>query len=259
MNMNFNSGRVTSVRMRGFSMIELLVGLLIGIFMLMGMSTYFVQNKDTYSYQQSQANQQEHERIIATLLGRTIRQAGFSPMTIDRITGMEVAFPGAGGFVSGQIVAGTEAVHTVTVNGEALPQSFPDDTISVRYVGEASMARCDGTAPTIDAVVVDMLSTNGVQFTCRTDGTTDTILFGSDTVNATQQLRVLGLAVGYGEDTDGDGDVDSISRASSVTDWREVKIAELEVHFQAGNRPPQASSFVFVIENSLGTDEQEDV
>ena len=91
------------------------------------------------------------------------------------------------------------------------------------------------------------------RFTCRTDGATDTILFGSSTVAQTQQLRVLGLAVGYGEDTNGDGDVDSISRASGVTNWRDVKIAELEVHFQAGNRPPQASSFVFAIENTLGT------
>ena len=239
----------------GFSLIELLVALVIGLFLLMGLSTYFVQNKQTYTYQQAQANQQEHERIFAMMLGRGIRQAGYAPMNTNRLTGQEVVFPGNGGnFGAGQFVFGTEGTHNVTVNGMAAAQAFPDDTLSVRYLGDASLARCDGTNSVAAADSIDTFSTDGVTFSCTTDGAVTTGLFGVASVPLTQQFRVLGMAVTYGLDTDDDGAVDTLSRAGAVGDWTQARSAQIEIHFQAGERPPQANNFLFVLENSLGVD-----
>ena len=240
----------------GFSLIELLVALVIGLFLMLGLSTYFVQNKQTYTYQQAQANQQEHERIFSMMLGRSIRQAGYSPVDSERLTGQEVSFPTDGGsFASGQFIFGTQGTHNVTVNGETTAQAFPDDTLSVRYLGDTMLSRCDGNDSVVGADSVDLLSTDGVEFTCTTDGTTSTSLFGTDAVPANQQFRVLGMAVTYGLDTDDDGAVDSLSRATGVGDWTQVRTAHIEMHFQAGARPPQANSFLFALENSIGVDQ----
>ena len=251
--MNYSS--IPSRTSNGFSLIELLVGLVIGLFLLLGLSTYFVQNKQTFAYQKSQVNQQEHERIIANLMGRSLRQAGYAPVTTNRLTGQEVVFPAVGAYGAGQFIAGTQATHDVTVNGQALAVTFPDDTLSVRYIGDPSLARCDGTVPATGALVADTVSVDGVQFICDTDGVTQTALFGGVNVPLTQQMRVLGLAVTYGLDTDDDTNVDSIVRAGGVTDWTQVRIAELEIHFQSGNRQPQATSLVIALENSIGVDQ----
>ncbi len=166
-------------------------------------------------------------------------------------------FPDNGGnFNAGQFIFGTEGTHNVTVNGVAAAQAFPDDTLSVRYLGDVDMARCDGSAATAGADSIDLLSTDGVQFSCTTDGATTTALFGATNgVPATQQFRVLGMAINYGLDTDDDGAVDSLTRASGVGDWTQVLTAHIEIHFQAGARPPQANSFLFAMENSIGVDQ----
>lgn len=240
---------------KGFSLIELLVGLVIGLFLLLGLSTYFVQNKQTFAYQKSQSNQQEHERILATLMGRSLRQAGYAPVSTARLTGQEIVFPAVGVYGAGQFVAGTEATHNVTVNGQAAPVAYPDDTLSVRYTGDPSLARCDGTVPATGFLAADTVSVDGIQFICDTDGVTQTALFGGVNVPITQQMRVLGMAVTYGLDTDDDANVDAIVRASGVTNWTQVRIVELEIHFQSGNRPPQATSLVVALENSIGVDQ----
>lgn len=242
------------VATKGFSLIELLVGMVIGLFLLLGLSTYFVQNKQTFAYQKSQVNQQEHERIMANLMGRSLRQAGFAPATTNRLTGQELSFPAVGAYGSGQFVAGTQGTHDVTVNGQAAAVTYPDDTLSVRYVGDPSLARCNGTVPTTDVLVADTVSVDGVQFICDTDGVTQTALFGGVNVPLTQQMRVLGMAVTYGVDTDSDSSVDAIVRANDVADWTQVRIVELEIHFQSGNRLPQATSLVIALENSIGVD-----
>jgi len=239
---------------KGFSLIELLVGMVIGLFLLLGLSTYFVQNKQTFAYQKSQVNQQEHERILANLMGRSLRQAGYSPVNTNRLTGQEIVFPAGGVYAAGQFIAGTQATHDVAVNGQAAAVTYPNDTLSVRYIGDPSLARCDGTVPAAGALVADTVSVDGVQFICDTDGLVQTALFGGVNVPLTQQMRVLGLAVTYGVDTDSDNNVDFIVRAGGVGDWTQVRIAELEIHFQSGNRQPQATSLVIALENSIGVD-----
>ena len=242
------------VASKGFSLIELLVGMVIGLFLLLGLSTYFVQNKQTFAYQKSQVNQQEHERILANLMGRSLRQAGYSPIDTNRLTGQELAFPAAGVYAAGQFVAGTQGTHDVTVNGQAAAVTYPDDTLSVRYVGDPSLARCDGTVPATGVLVADTVSVDGIQFFCDIDGAVQTALFGGVNVPQTQQMRVLGMAVTYGIDTDDDNNVDSVVRAGGVADWTQVRIVELEIHFQSGNRLPQATSLVIALENSIGVD-----
>ena len=238
---------------RGVGLIDVLVGLVIGIFILWALSTFFGQNKRTYAYQQAQANQQQHERIMSFLLGSVLRQAGYAPMNATRLLDTAALFPAAGVFAAGQVVSGTQGTHNVTVNGVTGAQAYPDDTIAIRYIGDANVSRCNGAAPAAGALATDQVETDGITFSCTADGVTMP-LFGTANVPLTQQLRVLGLAINYGVDVDADESIDRFVRASAVTDWSQVKVAEIEVHFQAGTRAPQANSFAIAFENMLGVD-----
>ncbi len=238
----------------GITLIELLIGMVISLFLLFSITSFFQQSKNTYAFQQSQANQQQHERILSVLMGTMLRHAGYAPMDATRILGRGELFPVAGGFVAAQFIVGTDATHAVSVNGMAGLQNFPDDSISVRYVGDSGIARCNGTVAALDALVVDRLSTDGVRLTCTADGV-DVVLFGLVDVPLNQQLRVLGLDITYGEDTNGDDAVDSLVSAAAVADWAAVLTADIEVFFQAGSRPAQASGFTVTFENALGVDQ----
>ena len=54
-----------------------------------------------------------------------------------------------------------------------------------------------------------------------------------------QQIRFLGMAIAYGLDTNLDESIDSFQRAGGVTDWNQVRVAEIELIIQSGDRPPE--------------------
>ena len=63
---------------RGFNLVELLIGMSIGMFLLAGLLTFFGQNRQAYSYQQSQSGQQGSERLASIMFTNVLQQAGFS-------------------------------------------------------------------------------------------------------------------------------------------------------------------------------------
>ena len=87
---------------RGFSLVELLIGVAIGLFLLAGLLTFFSQNRAAYSYQQSQSGQQDTERLTNILFTNVLQQAGFSEMTNQRILNRASLFPAGGPFAAGR-------------------------------------------------------------------------------------------------------------------------------------------------------------
>lgn len=62
----------------GLSLVELMVAMLIGLFLISGVVKIFVDSKKTYSFQQSLARIQENGRMALEFLGRDIRMAGYA-------------------------------------------------------------------------------------------------------------------------------------------------------------------------------------
>lgn len=238
-------------RQRGVSLVELMIGLTIGMFLLMGLSNLFVQSRGTYAYQQSQAGQQTNERLSTAILTTELQQAGYSEMTNLRILDRPAMFPATGLFGAGEGVTGTEATASVMVNGVGL-QNFPDDTLRVRYWDGPGIVDCIGLPIPAATLSVDVISTDGINLNCSTNGGAARALLGDGQGPINQQLRVLGMAVVYGIDTNGDDSVDSYQRASGVADWGLVRIAEVELTIQSGNRPPETLSFAVTLENMYG-------
>lgn len=238
-------------RQRGFSLVETLIGMTIGVFLLMGIASVFGQSRQTYNYQLAQAGQQGNERLSAVILSTALEQAGFAAMTDINIVNRPASFPSDGIFGAGEAISGTQADHSVTVNGQGTV-SFPADTLSVRYWGGAAIVDCVGTPIADTVLATDVFATNGVNLTCDSNGAGARSIMGDGTATLAQQLRILGMRVSYGLDTNGDQSIDQFQRADNVPSWNDVRVAEIELFIQAGERPPESLSFTVTLENMRG-------
>ncbi len=236
---------------RGFNLVELLIGISIGLFLLAGLLTFFGQNRQAYSYQQSQSGQQGSERLANIMFTNVLQQAGFSDMTNQRIMNRASLFPAAGPFAAGQTVVGTEATATVALIGGGT-QAVPNDSIAVRFLDGIGIIDCIGNPVPAAAMSAVVLAVDGVNLNCSTDGGAARPLMGDDQGPIAQQIRFLGMAVAYGLDTNSDESIDSFQRAGGVTDWNQVRVAEIELIIQSGSRPPEALSFAVSLENMRG-------
>ena len=68
---------------RGFSMVELMVAIVIGLVLLAGVSSVMVSTKRSYNTQDSLGRLQENARIAMVILERALRNAGYIGCNID--------------------------------------------------------------------------------------------------------------------------------------------------------------------------------
>lgn len=79
MNTFSNSGMPSFGRLRGFSLIELMVTLLIGLLVVAAAGTIFISNRQTYAATETMGRIQENGRIAFELMARELREAGATP------------------------------------------------------------------------------------------------------------------------------------------------------------------------------------
>ncbi|MCB1939869.1 MAG: PilW family protein [Rhodocyclaceae bacterium] len=72
----YNTLRASPIRQRGLSLIELMVGMLIGLLLIGGMISVFAANKQTYRYNEELARLQENSRFAVEFIQRSLRMAG---------------------------------------------------------------------------------------------------------------------------------------------------------------------------------------
>src|SRR5579863_9969258 len=104
---------------RGFTVVELMVALLIGLFLLGGLLTLVDDNRRTFSSQNQLSQLQDAERVAMTMITDVVQTAGYFPDPTSNTA--TLALPGVGAFAAGQALTGT-------YNAAA-----PGDTITVRY------------------------------------------------------------------------------------------------------------------------------
>ena len=97
--------------MAGFGLVELLIAMVIGLFLMAGMAQIFIGSKKAYQTQEAMARVQESGRFAMEILGRDIRMAGYQGCgNLSRIDVNVVAknVPGSGAFASDDAVRGYE-------------------------------------------------------------------------------------------------------------------------------------------------------
>src|SRR6266481_7465784 len=119
------ANRSTARRQRGFTMIELMVALLIGLFLMGGLMTLLQNNRKAFSSQNQLSQLQDGERLAMSIMTGVIQQAGYFPD--PTINSPSTALAAAPAFASGAglAFAASQGLTGATVAGS--------DVISARY------------------------------------------------------------------------------------------------------------------------------
>jgi type IV pilus assembly protein PilW len=225
------SHRHMAQRQLGFTMIELMVALLIGLFLMGGLMTLLQNNRKAFSSQSALAQLQDSERLAMSMMTGVIQQAGY--FTDPTINSPSTALPAAAAFASGAGPAGLAFAAGQGLTGATVAGS---DVISARYTtgsgdgilncsGRFNPATSGANATYTNQFGVAQNAQNVWQLGClREDGTFYPL------VNNVTNMVVL-----YGVNTSGAGNnVDTYMTAAQVTAataWNNVISASVQLTF----------------------------
>lgn len=191
---------------RGFTMIEMLVAMAIGLFLIAGVFQIFVANKQSSRIQNNLSHLQENGRYAIIQIGRTLRMTGFKADPTDTTS-----------FVTGA-ATGT--------NGTGLGGS---DTLSISFQADGLMPDCLGT--TFPAASPPTLITNQLYLATDTNGVSN-LYCKQTTVPASVPAEVAlplvedvtDMQITYGVDINNTGAANYYvdSTAVSAADWSKV-------------------------------------
>lgn len=133
---------------QGFSLVELMIGMALGLFIIGGVISVFVANQQAARTTEGLSRIQENSRIAFEMLSRKIRESGGSacdpapPQTVNVITGAPAWWGAASAGVRGYsgtdvapfVAFGTEAANTAATrvpNTDALALSGSSDSIAI--------------------------------------------------------------------------------------------------------------------------------
>lgn len=206
----------------GFTMIELLVALLIGLFLLGGLMTLVQDNRRTFASQNQLSQLQDSERLAMTMMSDVIQAAGYFPNpTINTPTS---ALPIAGTMAAGQAIQGT-------YNAVA-----PGDTITVRYAttNADGVLNCAGGTNTsgnpAPLLYTNVFSVVNGQLLCTLNGTAYPLV--GAVANTPNAIIVNNLSILYGvNNAGGGGNVNTYVNAAGVANWNSVISVQITLTF----------------------------
>jgi type IV pilus assembly protein PilW len=211
----------------GFTIVEMMVALGIGLVVVAGLGVAFVNMKTSFLTQDKLTQLQDAERVASTMLAASVQEAGYFPNPgTNAREDLLLADPSTtwGAMDPGQAIEGTAAT------------SGAPESISLRFnsTGSDTLMNCVGgtlsTAGTIRNVfyVDSSTSTLGCVYSVNggayvTDGGKAFALIGN----------VKSMSVLYGIDSDGDGSVDEYLAAGSVASgqWTAVHSVRITLKF----------------------------
>ncbi|PIE83389.1 MAG: hypothetical protein CSA09_00475 [Candidatus Contendobacter odensis] len=203
-------------RQAGFTLIEIMIGLVLGLLLLNAVIQVFLSTQQSARIQQSASRMQEDGRIAMTILNRYIRLAGYQSYPWNKAdTGWNPAlnergFAAVAPWLEGQVILGTDG------------SGANPDSIRIRYQGsnDPAIATCLGAAippvnpatpniPGIADIILDLSAPapDGARsLSCRV-----AVNGGAFTARAPMVGGLENMQITYGL-SQGAGGVDSIGR-----------------------------------------------
>jgi type IV pilus assembly protein PilW len=216
-------------RQHGFTLVEMMVAVSIGLVVALGFTVSFVNLKATWATQDKLAQLQDNERLAMTYLTSTIEEAGYfidsTPPGKTKATAFTSTFSDAtyGNVAAGQFIAGTVSSGSVPVSVSSVYQSASGDGVLT----------CQG-ATNASGGTVTIRNTFYVDTTAHTLNCIVTTSPNTTALNATSAALVSNvdsMSLQYAVDTDADGSADTYMTADAVTDWTAVKAVRVTVAF----------------------------
>jgi type IV pilus assembly protein PilW len=210
------SGRVHAHR--GFTLIELMIALTIGLLLTVLISQVFVGSRRAYATTDDLSRMQENMRYAHDLLGRSVRMASY----MSAPGNLQVSFDSYPGQFDGTsaAVGGTDGA------------SNDADRITLQYQGTADNATTDclgNVVPenTLATNIFTVEAVNGIpSLTCRRAAADAPTVLITDIDN----LQIL-----YGEEINGDFNADRYVPAASVSDMNRVVSIRMALLFRTPN------------------------
>ena len=211
-------------RARGVSLVEILIGLAVGLLLLTGLSSMVVGSRQTSRIERNLLEVQSSGRIAVETMAREVRKAGFRS---NRERSLNDIFP--------------LAASTFTTAGAVVTGMAATGEVNVRFQGSGDgwTTDCLGNAIGDGENLWQTLSLQSGQLVCRVrnmNTLTDQSLALIPQVEA--------MDISYGVDADGDGYADSYASAAAVTDWTRVasvnvqlRMVSSEDHLTDGAQP----------------------
>lgn len=124
---------------RGFTLIELMIAMVLGLVLIGGVISVLLSNQQTYRTNNALSQLQDNARTAFELLARDIRQAGSTPCGNTSVTSLLVSLNGAGTdtyiWNANTPMQGFDNATTVT---PALPGALGQSAIVTKGVGVVS-------------------------------------------------------------------------------------------------------------------------
>ena len=227
----------TSTTQRGFTLVELMIAVVIGLFLVGGLLTLVQAMKRTTVSQNGMSQLQENERMAMTLITDVIQSAGYFVITSATVNNTAASSFGviAPFTVPGQYIYGTGAF-----GGAANTVS-----ITVRYMtsGTDNIINCNGGTSAVAASFVNTFSIDTVNknLVCQL-----TVNGGAPTTVALIN-GITNMQIRYGVQTNTSvtsNSIDTYLDATLVTDWTAVKSVKITLTFvnpMYGNLPGQTT------------------
>lgn len=167
---------------RGFSLVELMIAMTLGLILLTALAYFFLGSRQLNRTHDDVSRMQESGRNALEIMGRAIRQTGYRP--------------------SSAVENGTSFSTLFTVNAlTGTNNTGTPDSITIRYAaqeGDNGEADCSGTKVDADQLVIYVFAVNSEgQLTCNNGSETNSV------VDNIQDMQIT-----YGIDSDKDGDID---------------------------------------------------
>jgi type IV pilus assembly protein PilW len=226
----------------GFSLIELMVAVLIGLFLTLGLSQVFISMYSTSQSQSTLFQYQTNQRQAVTALTNSTVLAGYFAQTPTSTSYAQIALPAATN--SGDGTTFTAGAGIVGTTGGTVPQQ---DTLDIYYQssGTDNIYNCQGgvtpvTSPVVTyTTVINSFSINASsQLVC-----TVSVAGATPTTPLVLATNIKNMTILYAIDTTASTatplyTTDTFMTASQVStagDWSDVRAVQITLNFCAPN------------------------
>ncbi|GAA5784440.1 PilW family protein [Chitiniphilus shinanonensis] len=114
------------IRQRGFTIVELMVGLALALILALAIANVYVQTRQTFRVQAAQSRVSDDGHYVLDIFKRILSQAGYRPLAKANAD-FKSSFPAATPFAAGQVISETAGALSVRFYGENLDASAPGD------------------------------------------------------------------------------------------------------------------------------------